>query len=269
MFDSPLCDREFTQFPLFSNWGQLDWIKVPILVAVVLLAFLGFRWITQQSKWKRQFRKPIGIVLLTGFTATLLLLLAVADKGLVLFLPTDPGTTAEAIVVLGRGTELGRLRIDTVAELWQAKRAPLVFVSGTGDTPRMLPLLEKEGIPKQALDGEACSLTTPENALFSAAILQAQGIQRILLVTDGPHMWRSLLDFRDQGFTTVIPRTSPLPSDMAFMDKTFLTFREYLFLVSSSVKRLFHSQDSSEANSPELTNLLQLAEQYGKRQQFP
>lgn len=268
MFYSPLCDREFTQFPLFSNWGQFDWIKVPILVAIVLLAFFGFRWITQHSKWKRQFSKPTGILLLTGFTATLLLLLAVADKGLVLFLPADPGTAAEAIVVLGRGTELGKLRIDTVTELWQAKRAPLVFVSGTGDTPRMLPLLEKKGIPKQALDGEACSLTTSENALFSAAILQSQGIQRILLVTDGPHMWRSLLNFRDQGFT-VIPHTSPLPNNMAFMDKTFLTFREYLFLVSSSVKRLFHSQDSSASNSPELTNLVQLAEQYGKRQGFP
>jgi uncharacterized SAM-binding protein YcdF (DUF218 family) len=149
------------------------------------------------------------------------------------------------------------------AELWKAKRAPVIFISGMGDTPRMLPLLEAKGIPKRALDGESCSMTTPENAIFSAAILQAQGIKRILLVSDGPHMWRSLLEFRDEGFT-VIPRTSPMPTNFGFPDKSFLTFREYLFLISSSVKRLFNGQRPHELNSPELVNLVQKAKQYGQ-----
>jgi uncharacterized SAM-binding protein YcdF (DUF218 family) len=263
MFDSPLCDRPFTQFPLFSNWGQFDWLKIPLLVIPLVLAFFGLRWITQRSRWKRQFSKPRGLLLLTGFTATVLLILAMADKGLVLFLPADSGTAVEAIVVLGRGTELGIPRIDVTAQLWKAKRAPLVFVSGTGDTPRMLPLLEEKGIPKRSLDGEDCSLTTPENALFSAAILQAQGIRRILLVTDGPHMWRSLLDFRDQGFT-VIPHLSPLHNNMGFIDKAFLTFREYLFLISSNLHELFQGQRVPRSNSPELVNLIQQAKQYGQ-----
>ncbi|MEW6499263.1 MAG: YdcF family protein [Cyanobacteriota bacterium] len=268
MFDSPLCDRKFTTFPLFLDWGQFDWLKIPLLLVLLLLTFFGLRQIIRRSRWKRHLSSIKGILLLTGLTATLLILLAVADKGLVLFVPADSGAKADAIVVLGRGTEFGKPRLEVVTQLWQAKRAPVIFVSGTYDAPRMLQKLEEKGIPKSVLDGEDCSLTTPENALFTAAILQPRGIQRILLVTDGPHMWRSLLDLRDQGFT-VIPHISPLPNNMAFMDKTFLTFREYLFLISSSVHQLFHGQRVPNVNSPELQNLVQLAKQYSKQQRFP
>lgn len=265
MFDSPLCNRKFAGFPLFS-WGQFDWLKIPLLVVLLLLAFFAVRRVLKHPQWKRRLSKPSGILLLSGFIATLLILLAEADKGLVLFLPADTGT-AQAIVVLGRGTELGIPRIDVANQLWKAKRAPLVFVSGIGDTPRMLPLLEEKGIPKRSLDGESCSLTTPENALFSAAILQAQGIKRILLVTDGPHMWRSLLDFRSQGFT-VIPHTSPLPDNLSFMDKTSLTFREYFFLVTSSFRQLIRGERVPGTDSPQLRNLVQQAKQYGQQRRL-
>ncbi len=268
MFDSPLCDRQFTGYPLFPNWGQFDWLKIPLVVVLLLLAFFGLRWMIQHPRWKRRLSSSRGILLLTGFTATLLILLAVADKGLVLFVPGDSGAAAEAIVVLGRGTELGKPRIDVAAELWKAKRAPLIFVSGISDTPRMLPLLEERGIPKRSLDGENCSLTTAENALFTAAVLQPQGIRRILLVTDGLHMWRSLLDFRDRGFT-VIPHISPLPNTIGFIDKAFLTFREYLLLIASSLHELFYGQRVPQLNSPELVNLVQQAKQYGQQRRFP
>ncbi|HAJ62838.1 MAG TPA: YdcF family protein, partial [Cyanobacteria bacterium UBA8543] len=238
MFDSPLCKRPFTQVPLFFNWGELEGLKNILVVAVLILVFLGIRWILQQSKWKRWLRSPKGSLSLIGFTAALLIVLSMADRGLTLFLPKDSGTAVEAIVLLGRGTEFGLPRINLAAKLWQAKRAPIIFHSGMGDTPRTLPLLEAKGIPKRAIDGENCSMTTPENAIFSAAILQAQGIKRILLVTDPPHMWRSLLEFSDEGFT-VIPHTSPMPTNMSFLDKSFLTFREYFFLIALNIKRLF------------------------------
>lgn len=264
MFDSPSCKRPFTQFPLFFDWGELDWIKNLLIVCIILLTISGVIWIVQQPGWKRWISRRQNLLILTGLTATLLLMLSVADKGLVLFLPPDPGTATEAIVVLGRGTDFGRLRIDVAAELWKAKRAPIVFHSGMGDTPRTLPLLEKKGIPRQALDGENCSMTTPENAIFSAAILQSRGIKRILLVTDPPHMQRSLLDYTDEGFD-VIPHPSPMPNNMTFLDKSFLTFREYLFLTAVSIKRLFNGKRPHELNSPELANLVQKAKQYGKQ----
>lgn len=263
MFDSPLCDRQFTGFPLFPNWGQFDWLKIPLVVVLLLLAFFGLRWMIQHPRWKRRLSSSRRILLLAGFTATLLVLLAVADKGLVLFVPGNSSAAAEAIVVLGRGTEFGLPRIDLATELWQSKRAPIIFHSGMGDTPRTLPLLEAKGIPQRVIDGENCSMTTPENAIFSAAILQAQGIKRILLVTDPPHMWRSLLEFRDEGFT-VIPHTSPMPSNLGFLDKSFLTFREYVLLIGLNVKRLFPGQRPHALESPELVNLVQKAKQYGQ-----
>lgn len=262
MFDSPLCKRPFTQYPLFFDWGELDGLKNLIIGFIIFLIIIGITGILQQPWWKRWVSSRKNLVLLTGLTASFLLILSVADKGLTLFLPPDPGTAAEAIVVLGRGTDFGILRVDVAAELWQAKRAPIIFHSGMGDTPITLPLLEKKGIPRQALDGENCSMTTPENALFSAAILQSREIKKILLVTDPLHMQRSLFNYIDEGFT-VIPHTSPMPKNMTFLDKSFLTFREYLFLTAFSLKRLFSGKRPHELNSPNLANLVQKAKQYG------
>ena len=256
-----------TVIPLFFDWGELDWLKNLIILVILIFAALGIRWILQQPKCKRWLRTPKGVLSITGLTACLLLMLSVADKGLTLFLPKDSGQAVEAIVILGRGTDFGILRVDVATKMWQAKRAPKIFHSGTGDTPRMLQLLEEKGIPKEALDGENCSMTTPENAIFSAAILQAQGIKRILLVTDPPHIWRSVLNFSDEGFT-VIPHTSPMPTNLGFMDKSILIFREYIFLISTNVQRLFYGQRPQELKSPELVQLVQKAKQYGQQQHF-
>jgi uncharacterized SAM-binding protein YcdF (DUF218 family) len=268
MFDSAACNRPFTTFPLFFDWGQFDWLKLPLLLVLLLLAFFVLRWIIQHSQCKRWLSSPKRLLLLTGLTATLVVLLAVADKGLVLFVPADSGAKAEAIVVLGRGTELATSRNDVVHQLWQAKRAPVIFVSGTYDAPTMLKQLEEKGIPKSVLDGENCSLTTAENALFTAAILQQWGIRRIVLVTDELHMWRSLLDFRDRGFT-VIPHISPLPNTIGFIDKAFLTFREYLFLIAASFQEVITGQRVPQAKNPELVNLVQLAKQYAQQRRLP
>lgn len=269
MFDSLLCNRNrpFIRFPLFFNWGELEWLKNFIILVILLLVVFGIRWILQHPKCKVWFRKPKGILFLSGFTATLLLLLSLADKGLVMFIPPDPGTQTEAIVVLGRGKEFGIARVDVAAKLWRAKRAPMIFVSGMGDTPKMLAELEEKGISQRVLDGENCSMTTPENAIFSAAILQSQDIKRILLVTDPPHMLRSIFEFRQEGFT-VIPHTSPLPANFGFLDKAFLTVREYFFLISSSVQRLFQGQGPHELNSRELLNLVQRAKKYGQNKRL-
>ena len=267
MFDSPLCKRPMTVVPLFFNWGELDWLKNLIIVVILLLVVVGIRWILQQPKWKSLLQKPKGILLLSGVTATLVLLLSVADKGLAMFIPPDPGTQVEAIVVLGRGTDFGIARVDIAAKLLRDKRAPMIFVSGMGDAPRMLAKLEEKGISQRVLDGENCSMTTPENAIFSAAILQSQDIKRIILVTDPPHMLRSILNFRDEGFI-VIPHPSPIPTNLGFLDKTTLTFREYFFLISANVKRLFHGNRPNDLDSRELINLVQRAKKYGQNKRL-
>lgn len=262
MFDSPSCKRPFTPVPLsFNSWGESEWLKYLLLAISLLLGILVIRWLSGWIRSKPRMRRP-KLLLLTGITALLLVMMTQAEQGFTLFLPKDSGEPTEAIVVLGRGIEFGLLRVDRVAELWQTNRAP-IFVSGMGDTPRMLAGLQEKGIPQQMLDGENCSQTTPENAIFSAAILQTRGIRRILLVTDPPHMWRALHDFRDEGFT-VIPHTSSLPANLSFPDKSFLLLREYLFLFTSGIERQFRGSRLQQLNTPELSNLVKAAKEYAQ-----
>jgi uncharacterized SAM-binding protein YcdF (DUF218 family) len=265
MFDSSLCDRPIPEHPFFIDWLRFEWLNKPLLIVLILLAFLGLGWVIYNTRWRRWFKSPKVIALLFVGTATLpLLVVFLAVKGLVVFLPPDPGTQTEAIVILGRGPLLERQRLDLAAELWQAKRAPLIFASGRGDADRMVEQLEKTGIPQRSLDGETCSLTTWENAIFTSAILQARGIRRILLITDSPHMLRSLLVYRANGFT-VIPRTTGIPSFFyGKRGKAFLYLKEYPGLISYALRGLFHPQRSPQPDSPDLANLLRDAQQYGQ-----
>lgn len=266
MFDSALCDRTLTKLPLYLSGRQYPWLKPTLIAVILLLAFFGIRWVIQHTSWRRWLSSRRVILSLFGFTACLPLIFFLADKALVAFLPPDPGTPADSIVVIGRGWQFFQ-RFDLAAELWKAKRAPNIFISGVNDAPIGIELLQKQGIPLGVLDGENCSLTTDENAVFTASVLQPQGIKRILLVTDPPHMWRSLLVFRAQGFT-VIPKPSPLPSYLGRKAETFITLREYMGLVGYGLRGLFFPQRSPGATRPDLINLLRKAEQYGKQQRL-
>ena len=271
MFDSNLGDGPFSNtlpsLPLVTNWWPFGWGKQLLLVVIVIFAFLGMRWITQHKRLRYWLTSPKKILLLLlGLTATLLLVFTVAAKGLVIFLPTDSGA-AEAIVVLGRGEDFRQQRVNSAAELWQTRRSPIIFTSGRGDAATMIDLLKEKGIPNRVLDGENCSVTTDENAVFSAAILQPRGIRRILLVTDSAHMLRSLLVFRAYGFT-VIPHISPVPAHWNPKEKGILKLREYGGLVNYGVRGLLHPQRLSELKRPDLMNLVQEAQQYAQRRRL-
>ena len=111
-------------------------------------------------------------------------------------------------------------------------------------------------------------MTTKENAVFTAAILQPQGVRRIVLVTDEPHMWRSVLVFRAYGFK-VVAQTSQIPSYLGgIRAKLFLRVREYTALVSYGLRGLYFPKSSPESNSPDLKNLVQQAEHYAQQQPF-
>ena len=271
MFDSKLCDRwltnTFTRLPLVTDWWQFGWRKQLLLVVIVILAFFGLRWIRQHQRWRRWLSSSRVILLLFGITAAVPIVFAVAAKGLVIFLPTDSGAAAEAIVVLGRGEEFRKQRVDVARELWYARRAPRIFTSGRGDAASMIEQMKEKGIPNQALDGENCSLTTWQNAVFTTATLHLQGSRRILLVTDELHMLRSLLVFRANSFT-VIPHTTPLPPSFGFKAAAFLTFREYMGLVGYGLQGRFHPQRSPQSNSPDIENIRQKAEQYRQQRRL-
>ena len=132
-------------------------------------------------------------------------------------------------MILGRGREQSPARAKVAAQLWRDRRAPKVFVSGIVDAPELAAMLRIQQIPAQVIAGESCSRTTWENAVFTKAALQPQGAEQILLVTDAPHLWRSLLIFEQVGFQ-VIPYASPLADQMTSPQRALLLLREYFFL---------------------------------------
>ncbi len=136
--------------------------------------------------------------------------------------------TAPAMVVLGGNTLGGRrnwfepynsrtaiLRTDTASLLYEAGRAPLIIVSGAALDGRrseasvMASALERRGVPPSAIIEENHSLTTHQNAVYSAQILKALGISRFLLVTSALHMPRAMASFQKQGLMPIAAASPP------------------------------------------------------------
>lgn len=127
---------------------------------------------------------------------------------------TEP---AEVIVLLGgamRGdVHMGSLpdmnqqadRLVKAVSLYRAGKAPMVLLSGGAhpenrpEAQQMKDLLQVMGVPPQAMLLESRSRTTYDNARYTAEILRARDIKRIILVTSGFHMRRAAAVFRAQG----------------------------------------------------------------------
>lgn len=137
---------------------------------------------------------------------------------------------ADAIVVLGGGTqpaapprptaELNEAgdRLVYALNLYHAGAAPHLLLSGgmvgvggpsvRPEAESMAALLEAMGAPSTALWLESNSRNTYENAVESKKLLDAKGIQRIILVTSAMHMPRAAAIFKKQGFDVI-----PAPTD--------------------------------------------------------
>lgn len=227
-----------------GTWAGFSWQVFGILTNTmvtipILLSIIGAPWITKiRLRWKKRL-SGVGILLLVAY---LLILspnsIGFEERLLVKPLPIDKGIKADAIVVLGRGQDLRAERVAVAKQLWQAGRAPFVFASGTGDAIEIGKDLREEGMPEKAIDGEPCSRTTEENARFTAALLKPRKVEKILLVTDPPHMLRSKLTFESLGFE-VMPYVNPLPTQLDSKKKAFLVFREYLGLISYGLQGRF------------------------------
>ncbi len=245
MLDPTLCHRPESQWLVLKTM-LAHWLMTPALILVPLAVAIALPWMIPRLRWNCQLIGLGSILLLICFTATFPLTVGTAAKGLVAFVPADPGVTVDAIVILGRGDRFSQSRVDVATQLWKAQRAPLIFASGIVDAPQMIRQLRKRGIPKQGLAYEECSRTTEENARFTAMMLKPQGVKQILLVTDPLHMLRSLLTFRSFGFT-VIPRTSAPPPDLTLKRKSLMVFYEYLALVSYGFQGRFFPQHLPES----------------------
>uniref|UniRef100_B8HK85 DUF218 domain-containing protein n=1 Tax=Cyanothece sp. (strain PCC 7425 / ATCC 29141) TaxID=395961 RepID=B8HK85_CYAP4 len=244
MLDPALCSRPVSAWTMFTqrlfHWGSTLDYKVVLTGLVLVLVIWGMRQrgrrqkLTHKFRWKQPLIKGTIALVVLALIATFPPVVTLANYLLVSPLPQDTGARVDAIVVLGRGPISGD-RAAVAAELWQAGRAPKVFVSGRGDAPYLVKELRKYGVSASALASEDCSQTTEENAQFTARLLQPQGVQHILLITDSPHMLRSWMTFERVGFQ-VIPHGNALPHWLSHRKHALTVYREYAGLISYTLQ---------------------------------
>lgn len=129
---------------------------------------------------------------------------------------------ADAIVVLGcrilasgRPAEAAARRAATAARAYRDGVAPYVIASGGRrwgaqiEARALSRELCRSGVPERAIVQDLWSLSTYENAIFSAALLRGLGGRSVALVTCPWHMPRALQSFRAAG---VDARALPTPS---------------------------------------------------------
>jgi uncharacterized SAM-binding protein YcdF (DUF218 family) len=113
---------------------------------------------------------------------------------------------ADVIIVLGASSPqvLARRTAHAVA-LWEEDVAPVIICTG-GKTPGVrFPesdycrrYLQRAGIPAEAIFQETVSRSTEENAIESIKIMQVNGWHTAVLVSDGYHLWRAKMIFRER-----------------------------------------------------------------------
>ncbi len=110
------------------------------------------------------------------------------------FLCVDSGkVAADVIIVLGGGPH--EKRAERAANLFKARAAPRLVVTGAGDDEIHRLILLQAGVPAGAIQIESDSQTTRENAEFTIKLLRAEKIHSAILVTSWYHSRRAVKTF--------------------------------------------------------------------------
>ena len=207
----------------------------PLGLACILMFITILR--RQQPRWQRGM---IGLALLLLWLGSSRWVAAVLVRSLEWrYLPPEEVPSAEVIVVLGGGTKSADYPRTTVevneagdrtlyaAWLYHQGIADHLLLTGGNvfadtlapDSPEaedMQAIMNMLNVPEEAVWLETKSRNTYENAIYSRPLLEAQGIDTILLVTSAIHMPRSVALFEKQGFTVI-----PLPTDFLVTERSW------------------------------------------------
>jgi len=135
----------------------------------------------------------------------------------------DQAQKADAIAVFGAAEYSGHpspvlhARLDHAVELYKQQIAPLVITlggggdkdSGTTEGGVGRDYLLANGVPYDQIIAETRSVDTEQQVERLAAIAQADNLQRIVVVSDGTHLFRIRELCREAGLNVY---TSPRPS---------------------------------------------------------
>ncbi len=198
----------------------------PAGLACVLL--MGALLLRRHARWRTGL--IVGALLVVWLSGNRLVAMVSARSLEWRIPPLAAGTQADAIVVLGGATrewlaprpthevnEAGD-RLIYAMRLWKEGAAPAIIVSGgrvevlgpygESEAAVMAELLAAMGVPRSAILLEEMARNTWENATGVQAILDAQDMQRVLLVTSAMHMPRAAAIFARLGIDAV-----PAPTD--------------------------------------------------------
>ncbi len=173
--------------------------------------FQFIRWFWGLARWGRL----LALALILWLWVVLVLVIVIDGYGRV-----DRAQPADVIIVLGAGLRRDNTpgpalyrRTDQAAKLWREGYAPHLLCTGGRPMNRLrseadacAELLRAAGVPAEAISLEENSRSTEENAIHSRAILQANGWQTAIIVSDGYHLFRAYRLFRNEGLLVV---TSP------------------------------------------------------------
>lgn len=211
-----------------------DFIWLKPLAKALILPPTGPLLVAAFGLWLRRYRPRTGSALAVLGVATLLAL-SVPVVASLLMRPLDVAgvldlqraRNAQAIVILGGGTRpdaveyggdtVGRLTLERVrygARVARETGLPVLVTGGAlatqaAEADLMRDVLQREyGVPVRWV--EPRSRNTHENALFSARILKAEGIGRVVLVAHALDMRRAIAEFTAAGLD-VVPAPTLIP----------------------------------------------------------
>jgi uncharacterized SAM-binding protein YcdF (DUF218 family) len=136
----------------------------------------------------------------------------------------DQAARADAICVFGaaeydgRPSPVFRARLDHALELYRRGLAPLILtLGGSGGDAYSEGVvgekyLESRGVPEQTIIAETESRDTEESAARVAVIARTNGLRRLLIVSDGSHLFRIHAILASEGLEVL---TSPRPEGAA------------------------------------------------------
>ena len=171
--------------------------------------------------------------------------------GIWLYKDTDDTQQADVIIVLGAAcfndepSPVFRERINHGIWLYENGYAPYLIFTGGKESRDQLSESQiaknyatAKGIPEEVIFIEELSTITEENMQYAKAIMDEQGFEDALIVSDGLHMKRAMLMADDYG---ILAYPSPTPTTMYQTFGTQFPFmlRETFLYTGYRIVRLF------------------------------
>lgn len=231
------------------NWGLYEFLTSPRFVSLFTLFVMGLLILGSYPVWRKRVLRGLMVALAAYWIIISPPVAALTEGLLMSFVPADSGETADSIIVLGRGYQEQGDRYPISLQLLEAGRAPRLFVTGYPNLGQVGSRVKDYNVALAQVSGTVCARTTKDEALASSLILGPQGVEKIILVTDRPHMLRAYLTFQGRGFT-VISHPIALSPELSSARRSLLSIREYFGLISYTLLGRLHPGSPEALRQP-------------------